>query len=237
MSVNAIRLVLVVFVGLVSGCQRTGDAPSASTRAPASVVPKGSSDRVDSTCKALPADHDLLYKRGLELIDPYMQLTDRAPVGDAARSRKLADGIVCLDRALELAPSNWAAFWVRGKAYQALEDHARARESFASAYSLQEQNPDVGRELVVECLELGRSSEAVVVASRLSNASQTDAGLRANLALALLIDGQVARAQQEVSQARKLDATDTITKALEKRIGEVAAGVRPMPKTLGDLMR
>jgi Flp pilus assembly protein TadD len=179
----------------------------------------------------------VLYERGNRLIDPYMKLQDRPDTSGATRERDLREGIVCLDRVVELAPSNWAALWVRGKAYQALDLHDRARDSFRSAYDIHPQNPDVGRELVVECLELGLTKEAVRVAEETLATSPDNPGLRANLALALVLDGEVDRAKKEASQALAQDPGDPVTRVLEARIDEVARGVRPRPGSLREFER
>ncbi|WP_437294199.1 tetratricopeptide repeat protein [Sorangium sp. So ce426] len=171
----------------------------------------------------------------MDLINPYMTLHGRAAAKDAERAMRLEAGIACLDRALSLVPSNWAALWVRGKAFQALDDHLQAHGSFASAYALQPENPDVGRELVVECLELGKSGDAVTIADRLTKLAPQDAGLRANLALALLLDGQVQRARGVIADARRQDPKDPISRALEERIDQVADGSRRQPRTLREI--
>lgn len=189
----------------------------------------------DIGCSSLPAVHDVVYGRGVDLITPYMILHDEAVKNDADRPARLKAGIACIDRALSMVPSNWAALWVRGKAFQALDDHLQAHGSFASAYALQPENPDVGRELGVECLELGKFAEAVTIAEHLTKVAPQDAGLRANLALALLLDGQVQRAREVIAEARRQDPKDPISKTLEELINQVADGSRRQPKTLREL--
>lgn len=186
-------------------------------------------------CDSMPQDHDALYKRGTDLINPYLILVDRPAAKDAERTARLNAGIACLDRALTLAPTNWAALWLRGKAFQSLADHAKAHDSFRSAFELQPKNPDVGRELAAECMELGKFAEAVTVTEQMTKLSPQDAGLQANLALALLLDGQVQRAQATIAAARRLAPEDPISKAVEDRINQVADGKRPRPKSLRDL--
>jgi Flp pilus assembly protein TadD len=188
-------------------------------------------------CEGVPAEHDALYRRGVALIDPYMALHDREPARSAHRETDLRNGIACLNRALTLVPSNWAALWVRGKAQQALGDHAAARDSFRAAYTLRPDNPDVGRELVAELLELSDFRGAVPVAERLAESAPTDAGLRANLALVLVLDGQLPRARATADVALRLDPTDLMTRDLRRRIEDIASGARPRPTSLRELER
>lgn len=146
-------------------------------------------------------------------------------------------GIACLDRVLVIAPANWSALWIRGKGFQALGEHGPAAESFRSAYHLNPEHQDVAREFAEELLETRQFGEAVTVAREVSNRRPQDGGLKANFALALLMDGQVGAAQSTIADAGKLDPNDEITKGLAKLIGDVASGSRPQPKTLDDLQR
>ena len=182
-------------------------------------------------------DHNAFYKRGVSLIDPYIIVQDRAPAQSDRRTRELLVGIACLDRALELAPTNWAAFWLRGKAYQALGDHARSADSFRSAYRIQPQNPDVGRELALEQMELGEFQDALSVGEKLVLAFPNDAGLKANLALSLLLAGQVQRARDTIDDAIRLDPSDAVSRELKRRIEEVAKGLRRRPHSLKEFQQ
>ncbi len=229
-------VVIALFAGACHGERGAPVArPSAPGAAPVAVSSKPAAQ--EQSCTALPADHNVLYERGIRLIRPYLRLLDHAGAGGVTREQDLNEGIACLDGALKLFPSNWAALWFRGKAYQSLRHHDRARDSFRSAYEIHPQNVDVGRELVIECLELGLTKEAVRVAEKTLGTSPDSADLRANLALALLLDGQVDRAKKEVSDAAAQDPGDPITRALQSRIDAVVRGVRPPPRSLDDLER
>ena len=136
---------------------------------------------------------------------------------------------------LAIDPANWSALWIRGKAFQSLGEHAKAVESFRSAYRINADQPDVSRELAEGLLQTGRFGEAENIAREVSDRSPQDAGLKANLALALLLDGHVSAAQQAIAEALRLDPTDAISKALARRIDDVASGARPQPKSLAEL--
>jgi tetratricopeptide (TPR) repeat protein len=166
-----------------------------------------------------------------------MRLADRTPDSDPHAETELNEGIRNLDVALEIAPESWPAWWLRGKAEQALKDHEAAYESFERSYRLHAANPDVGRELVAECLETGRSGEAVAVAEAISRENPQDEGLLANLALAQLLNGHLDEALRVADAALRLDPDDAITKTVRRRIEDVRAGRRPQPTKLGDLQR
>lgn len=179
--------------------------------------------------------HNQAYRQGVELIEPHIRLVGRAVKFDARAEAALRSGIGHLMAALELCPDNWAAWWVRGKAEQALSDHEAAYSSFQHAYNINGQHADVTRELVLECLETGRTAEAVRAAEAISNRNPNDAGLLANLALAYLLDGQLEKAAHAVDAAIMLDRTDQISKHVKLRIEEVRAGRQRQPSRMSDL--
>jgi tetratricopeptide (TPR) repeat protein len=184
-------------------------------------------------CDLSGSDHNALFKHGADLIGPHMLLVDRkpAPRNDA----EVRVGIACLDRVLEMDPSNWSALWIRGKAFQSLGEHAQAVESFRSAYRINATQRDVAREFAEELLETAQFREAADIAREVSDRSPQDAGLKANLALALLLSGDVPSAQRSIAEALRLDPSDSISKALAKRIDDVASGARPQPKSIAEL--
>ncbi|MFT3838435.1 MAG: tetratricopeptide repeat protein [Myxococcaceae bacterium] len=180
-------------------------------------------------------DHDQLFRRGANLIEPHMLLDDQKPA--SPNEHEVRVGIACLDRVVTINPSNWSALWIRGKAFQSLGDHSSALGSFRSAYRVKPGQEDVAREMTRELLELRQFAEAVTIGRDICKRNPDDAGLRANLALALLLNGELADAQQVIGSAQKLDPNDAVTNALAKRIDEVANGKRPQPSTLDELQR
>lgn len=191
----------------------------------------------DANCDSSDKDPVTLFKRGSSLVSPYMLLSDRPLPNAQQHAQELRKGIACLDRAIQLRPDYWQAHWVRGKAYQALGEMHDARGSFRSAYALNAENPDVGRELVKAHIDLSEFSEAVLISKRLVDTFPTDAGLRANYALALVLNGQVGAAQTAAADALRLDPADAITRALKGRIDDVANGKRARPRSLDDFER
>ena len=176
-----------------------------------------------------PSNHDALFKRGADLLDPYMDLTGRTSSKSSNKARDLRESIECFDRVLEIRADNWSALWMRGKAYQSAGSHRKARDSFVAAYALEKENPGVGQELVLELMETGEFAKAVEIATEVADAHPADAGLRANLAMALLLAGDVKTAKETVHAASIADPSDTVTSDLEQIIDDVLAGKRPRP--------
>jgi tetratricopeptide (TPR) repeat protein len=179
--------------------------------------------------------HDEVYKRAIDLIEPHMRLAGRKPSASRRRDADLREGIGYLDAALQLVPGNWAAWWVRGKAQQALGDHEAAYESLRRAYAINSGHVDVGREFVAECLETGRGAEGAEIAEVLSRREPKNAGLLANLAVAYLIGGRLDDASRAADAALQLDRTDAITASVRRRIEDVRAGRWPQPTRLAEL--
>ena len=156
-----------------------------------------------AVCDVSGSDHDASFRRGADLIGPHMLLMDRKAAPPSESDVRV--GIACLDRVLEIDPSNWSALWIRGKAFQSMREHAKAVESFRSAYRLKPENPDVAREFVEELLETQQFREAVAIAREVSDHNPRDAGLKANLALAQLMSGDAPSAQQNIAEALQLE--------------------------------
>jgi Tfp pilus assembly protein PilF len=167
-----------------------------------------------------------LYRKGVQLIQPYLVLTD-APAADPSTPKgrtDLLEGIDLLNKVITEEPENWAAQWIVGKAHQALRNHRAAYESFRRAYATKSDNPDVGRELVIEAICVGSTKEAVATAQQLSIAHPENAGLAANTGLALLANGNLKEARESTELAIKLAPDDAITKNLLAEIAAAQAG-------------
>src|SRR4051812_45923852 len=137
------------------------------------------------------AEYTAVYQRGSDLVMKHIDLHDREPVPSPTREAEVREGIQLLQRAVALEPKSWPAYWLIGKGHQALEDHPRAYEAFRESTRLCKHNADVARELSLECLHLSKFPEAVEAAQLALLLKRTDPGLQANLALALLLAGDV----------------------------------------------
>ncbi len=190
---------------------------------------------VDSSPMTL--EHDRLYQDGTDLISPYLQLVNReSRFGNSPKAHdELERGIDFLNQAISINPANWAAYWIVGKAHQVLGDSEKACEAFGKSYGLQKGNPDVAREYMFECLKLGKAAKGIAAARHAVHLKPGDAGLTANLALALLIGGKLDEAADAVTNALAISPKDNISRNLKEIITEVQSGHRPQPSKLGDL--
>jgi Tfp pilus assembly protein PilF len=152
-----------------------------------------------------------------------------------AHNELFTKGIEKLEQALALKPDNYASHWFIGKGYQALGDPQHAYEAFKASWSIHQDNPNVAREYMLTCMSLGHGAEGVTVAERALQLEPENAGLLANYALALLINGQTDHAMEAVGKSLAIDPNDQVTLAVEKTIQEVQSGKRPRPSKLGDL--
>ncbi|WP_339736281.1 hypothetical protein [uncultured Gimesia sp.] len=182
-------------------------------------------------------EHDRLYRAGLDLINPYMRLVgrDARPVDSELARKELAQGKELLKCVLEINQGNGAAWWLIGKAEQALGDAEAACDAFGDAYRLKNENPDTAREYMFECLKLGRTKEAIAAARHAKRLKPGDMGLVANLGLALLIGGELDEAAATIEEALTGTPDDPISANLKQVIEDIRAGLRPQPQNLGDL--
>jgi tetratricopeptide (TPR) repeat protein len=184
-------------------------------------------------------DHNYYFVKGCDFIKPYMRLAEtpkKSTKSDEARA-DIIRGIDLLNAVVVYNKDNWAAWWTIGKGYQALDEADKACDAFGKSYAIQRQNPDVAREYMVECLNLGRAKEAVPVAEHAISLSPNNAGLNANLALAYTIAGQLADAQSAINKSLQIDPSDKISQNLRRIIQEIIDGKRPQPHNMRDLQR
>ena len=144
-------------------------------------------------------------------------------------------GVKLIDAVTSINQNNFAAFWVKGKGYQALEEHESAYTEFRKSFQLKKDNPDVARELILECLSLGNGKEAVEVSLHTLTLDSNNSGLVANLALSYLINGDLDLSSKNIDKAIELDPNDKINYNLKKVIDEVITGKRKQPKKYDDL--
>jgi len=180
------------------------------------------------------AEYAEVYRKGSDLLSRHIDLHDQQRGPSRTREPDLREGIRLLQRAVALMPGSWPAHWLIGKGYQALGEHQRAYEAFRQATRLHQENADVPRELCLECFQLGKFTEAVQAARLAVRIERSDPGLQANLALALLLAGDVEEALGQAEQAAVRDPKDEINRNLLSYIREVKEGRRPPPRTLAE---
>jgi Flp pilus assembly protein TadD len=183
------------------------------------------------------AEHDSIYQKAVALISPHMRLLDRSPRIDGSAQKDLTQGIAYLHAVTAYNPGNWAAFWLEGKAYQALGEHDPANRAFGTAYHLQPRNADVAREYAQSSMELGHGQDAIDATNHAIELAPNDAGLRANLALAYVIAGKNQDALRAVYESLSMNPNDAISRRLRSVIEDVIAGRRPQPRNVAELER
>ena len=82
--------------------------------------------------------HDEYYQKGFACIDPYVQLQGKPR--KRPNKDKIKEGIKYLEAVTKINPENWAAFWLKGKAYQSLEHPQSAYNAFKKAFDIEKEN-------------------------------------------------------------------------------------------------
>lgn len=180
---------------------------------------------------------ELLFDRASELAFELLMISGapRRPLDERANAR-LRDAKGLLAESIARGGS-FRKHWLLGKVEQRLGNAEAACAAFAEARRHDPDQPDGCRELIHALLELGRATDAVPVARHSVAIAPKDAGLRSNLALVLLLAGDIDASRAEIAGAQRMDPGDPITRALAQRIREVASGQRRMPRTLAELER
>lgn len=173
--------------------------------------------------------HDQLYQGAMDLLQPFVDFSSgRAIVSDADR-KAIERGSEILRRVFSINPLNWAAMWLLGFACRAAGQGEAALEAFQAAYAIERLNLDVGRELSLQCINMGKAEEAVRVCAEVLELGPFDAGLIANYGLALLISGRTEEAVQATSASLEISPNDPITLELAGLVAAVQNGRRAAP--------
>jgi tetratricopeptide (TPR) repeat protein len=194
---------------------------------------------VGRTKPASPADqarHDELYRSARDLIKGLILIDgiNPAPLNTVNR-QQLSDGTRKPEEVVAINDGNWSAMWLLGKICQRLGDYPRGLEWFSRAHRINPDQPDVAREAAIAAMESGKPELAVDFCERAIEAKPADAGLRANLALALLFSGKPSEAHAVVTESLKMDPSDKITGRIGAIIEEVLAGRRLCPHHMREL--
>lgn len=156
------------------------------------------------------------------------------PLDDFGRQR-LERAVLLFSTVIHFNPTHWPSLWLLGKTAQRLGDLVQAFNYFRLASNCNPNHPDVLRETTIASMEIGRVEDALIYGSRAVEIDPQDAGLRANLALALLFSEKVEEAKVVVEEAKSRDPSNPITERLRIIIGEVHRGERPCPHHVRDL--
>lgn len=187
-----------------------------------------------------PADinsrHTELYQQACKLTEGLLILGNDPPGRLRRRDKKrLENAVALLVEVVELNPENWPAMWLLGKIYQRLGDYAAGLAWFSRAHRVNPDQPDVAREAAIAAMDLGRPDTAVGFCERAIETNPDDAGLHANLALALLFSQRPVEAQVVVHDALARDPADEITRNIAAIIQEVICGKRRCPRRVREL--
>lgn len=128
----------------------------------------------------------------------------------------------------------FARSWFLGKVEWRLGDMNAALAALEQAHAINPEQPDGCRELGVIYLELDRADDALPIARRALELRPLDAGLHCNLALILLLTGDVEAARVGATRALALDPADGVTRGVLKMIDDVSAGRRQKPRSLAE---
>ena len=97
------------------------------------------------------------------------------------------------------------------------------------AYTLCPELADVGREYAGQCFIVGLADEGLEVSRALHARFPDDVALHSNLALALLLGGDLGEAQAVAEAAQRREPGDAVTRNLVGYIRDVRAGNRARP--------
>jgi len=172
------------------------------------------------------ARHDMLFEMGSSLVEPYLKYSDNVPADPGSEEGRAAvtEGIAALEEVIKLNPRNGAAYYFIGMARRALGEYRDAVEAFGHAYEIDPDQPEFAREFAYSTMCAGDTAEAVAISRNNSQNRPEDAGLLANLGLALLADGQFAEARRATQRSLELAPADDVTKRLLREIESVENG-------------
>jgi tetratricopeptide (TPR) repeat protein len=160
--------------------------------------------------------HDQLLQGAIDLIQPYQNILEEYDEGSLPEEviKSVKRAIQLLERVISINPQGWYGLFLLGTYYKLLSNLESAYIAFRRAYTYQKEEKNVGICLVETCIALGRGHEAVRINIELINHFPQDLGLRANLSLALLIDGYVDQAVDVIENVLHYDPNDPITRNL-----------------------
>lgn len=146
--------------------------------------------------------------------------------------RRLKKGIALLEQVVAAVPDHWQSHWAIGMSLRALGDHPRALDQLQRAYAIHPEQADVGREYAGQCFILGMADEGLRISREVHARFPDDVGLHSNLALALLIGGDLGEAQTVAEAAQAREPGDPVTRALVGYIRDVRDGRKARPTRL-----
>jgi tetratricopeptide (TPR) repeat protein len=192
------------------------------------------------TPKQIERHHQLCQRgwrwlRGELAFDP--EASPLAPPG-WWRRRRLRRALACFAATLRLEPAGWPALYVMGRIHRRLGEWHEALGCLAHAHALEPAHADVAREAGLAALDAGDGPTAVRYCVAATCLRPTDPALVANLALAYLIAGRTADAEEAIDRAIAMaESDDDDPRSLKRLIDEVLEGRRARPTSLAAVSR
>lgn len=192
----------------------------------ASVTPASAQAPTDQ-CRALFVD-------STQILEPYVRLTDRP--SEPPNEEMILRGVADMDRAIGACPNYWQALWFKGKAFQALGDHAQALRAFQSAYAIEKHELPVVNEMTIEAVEVGQFDFALQATQEGLAVFPNSLELRARAALALLFEGRLDESIDAANRALEVAPGDQITLNIIRVAGDIKAGRMAPPHSMAELL-
>ena len=149
--------------------------------------------------------------------------------------RQLEKAEELFQKALQLKPESSGCLWAIGKIRDRLEDYERAFDYFARSSDRNRADAEAPRDAALAAQMCGKGDEAVSYSLRALGLKPDDAGLRANLAMSYLIQGNLPLAREAAANAVLQSPGDTISRQVLGLIEDVTEGRRARPTTLRGL--
>ena len=173
-----------------------------------------------------------LFSRATELAGDHVLEPPAKPL--SATARRSLERARALARQAAERETSFATSWFLGKLELRLGNMDAALTALQQAHALNPDQPDGCRELASVYLELDRAQDALPLARRAAELRPGDAGLDCNLAIILLLTGDVDGARAQAAAALSRDPGDAITGGVLNLIDDVRAGRRPRPRSLAE---
>jgi tetratricopeptide (TPR) repeat protein len=187
----------------------------------------------------LIAEHNRLFKEASTIIHDQIPLHGQPelPSPNWLLAQKLRHAVALYKRVLDMNPANWSAMWLIGKVHQRFRELPEALTWFERSHQTNPSQPDVVREASICAMEIGSTEKAIEYSLCAAQLKPSDAGLRANLALAYLLAGRITEAQKSINEALAAEPADKISQAIEPMIAHFVANGRVPPTTTQALLK
>lgn len=183
-------------------------------------------------------DANDLYRQSCDLVLPYIRLegpSDRPAPDLSLATENLRKGIEGFKQVIAENPESWVAYWMLGKAHQALEEDEEAYQAFLAAHKIKVVEENVMRELALECLRTKRFDMAAYYCQGAQEFDPEDYTLWANMAVAKLFQHKLDAAEQWANRCLQKLPNDEPSMQVLRIVKEIRAGTRAMPTDFNEL--